>query len=172
MHSWRVLILPYLNEQDLYDEYRFDEPWDGPHNRQLADRIPVCLQCPSFARSQDHHGLETARFTSYVAVSGQGTAFNGTRPVAYKDLKDGWARTVFIVDVRNAAVPWTQPLDRTPAEILPDIRAARDLHLANHESGAHLALGDSTVRFVSAEIDTRTFRCLCTINDGEELGDF
>ena len=35
-HSWRLLILPFLDQEDLYREYRFDEPWNGPHNSQLA----------------------------------------------------------------------------------------------------------------------------------------
>ena len=40
MHSWRVLLLPYLDQLELYNAYRFDEPWDGPNNRLLADRMP------------------------------------------------------------------------------------------------------------------------------------
>lgn len=39
MHSWRVLILPFLEQQNLYAAYHFDEPWDGPNNRKLAGRI-------------------------------------------------------------------------------------------------------------------------------------
>src|SRR5262245_10301930 len=47
-HSWRVLILPYVFDREIYDRYHFDEPWNGPHNRLLADQIIVKqFQCPS-----------------------------------------------------------------------------------------------------------------------------
>jgi Protein of unknown function (DUF1559) len=39
MHSWRVLILPFLAQQELYRAYNFDEPWNGPNNRNLESRI-------------------------------------------------------------------------------------------------------------------------------------
>ena len=52
-HSWRVLLLPDLGHADLYAQYRFDEPWDGPHNRQLLARMPAvysrCCRCSSSA---------------------------------------------------------------------------------------------------------------------------
>lgn len=46
-HSWRVLILPQLEQSPLYDEYRFDEPWDGPNNRKLIAKMPEIFACPS-----------------------------------------------------------------------------------------------------------------------------
>jgi hypothetical protein len=46
MHSWRVLILPYLNEQQLYNDYNFNEPWDGPNNRKLIGMMPRGFACP------------------------------------------------------------------------------------------------------------------------------
>ena len=47
-HSWRVLLLPYVDGEELYSLYRFDEPWNGPHNSKLADKIPSVYRCPSF----------------------------------------------------------------------------------------------------------------------------
>jgi Protein of unknown function (DUF1559) len=38
-HSWRVLILPYMEHSSVYEKYRFDEPWNGPNNRLLEDKI-------------------------------------------------------------------------------------------------------------------------------------
>ncbi len=45
MHSWRVLILPYIEERDLYDQYDFDEPWDGPNNSLLHDKVVDLFNC-------------------------------------------------------------------------------------------------------------------------------
>jgi hypothetical protein len=71
MHSWRVLILPFLPgaKTSLYQRYQWEEPWDGPNNRMLADEIPQYLKCPS--RPDTDHDP----YTSYVVVTGPATAF-------------------------------------------------------------------------------------------------
>lgn len=66
MHSWRVLLLPYLDQQALYDQYRFDEPWNGPNNSKLAKFIPEVYQCPN----EYGHADGSHPWTSYVAVVG------------------------------------------------------------------------------------------------------
>lgn len=74
-HSWRVLILPYLDEDELYSQYRFDEPWNGPNNRKLATRIPEIYVCPHDERSS----LPDNTMTTYLAVVGTRTAWPGQR---------------------------------------------------------------------------------------------
>src|SRR5581483_4336211 len=46
LHSWRVLILPYISEQALYAEFKLDEPWDSAHNIRLLDRMPRLYAAP------------------------------------------------------------------------------------------------------------------------------
>ncbi len=46
--SWRVSILPYMDQKGLYDQFHLDEPWDGPHNRKLIDKMPATFQTPGF----------------------------------------------------------------------------------------------------------------------------
>ena len=92
MHSWRVLILPFLEQQELYNAYNFAEPWNGPNNRKLAGRIGNI-----YLRS----GLESDQIhtTSFVAVVGPQTMWRGTKPRSRKDLGDGthdtswWSRS-------------------------------------------------------------------------------
>ena len=67
-HSWRVLILPFLEEQALYEQYRFDEPWDGPNNSKLLDKMPEVYADPVYGPPQ-------GQFTSYAAIVGEGMAF-------------------------------------------------------------------------------------------------
>ncbi|MBY0230541.1 MAG: DUF1559 domain-containing protein [Gemmataceae bacterium] len=64
--SWRVLILPYIEQEALYKQFRLDEPWDSEHNIQLLDRMPK-----TYARANDDAG-----HTRYLLVTGKGTAFD------------------------------------------------------------------------------------------------
>ena len=48
--SWRVLILPFLDQQALYDQFHLDEPWDSPHNRTLIAKMPAIFRCPAEKR--------------------------------------------------------------------------------------------------------------------------
>ena len=72
MHSWRVLILPCLQELALYDQYDFNEPWDGPNNHKLAGQIPSMYRCPS---SNSPVGASLA--TKYLAIVGSKTIWPG-----------------------------------------------------------------------------------------------
>ncbi len=102
MHSWRVLILPYM-EQSLYEAYFFDEPWDGPNNRLLADRMPTIFMCPSSP------SLPTE--TNYMVVTGKGTLFPGAESRKISEITDGTANTILVVEVAKSGVNWMQPVD-------------------------------------------------------------
>ena len=83
MHSWRVLILPYIERRDLYEAYRFDEPWDGPNNRKLHNVTLDLYKCPS----DNQHGGESN--TSYLAVVGPHVAWAGEKARTWEDFTDG-----------------------------------------------------------------------------------
>jgi len=102
MHSWRVLILPFLERHDLYNAYNFAQPWDGPDIRKLADKVGT-----DYLRS----GLESdqVRTTSFVAVVGPETAWRGTEPVGYEDLTDGRNATLIVVEVPDGRFRWMEP---------------------------------------------------------------
>lgn len=108
--SWRVHILPFLDEQALYDQFHLDEPWDSPHNLSLLDQMP-----PSFSHPQIV--LEPG-FTVYQMVASSPSDANptmlveGERGVGFDRITDGSSNTVLIVEVNAAnAVEWTKPSD-------------------------------------------------------------
>ena len=76
MHSWRILILPFLDRNDLYKAYDFSEPWNGPNNKKLLATRPNVFACPS----DPSVGRGGATQTSYVAVVGSGAAWAGEKP--------------------------------------------------------------------------------------------
>lgn len=99
IHSWRALLLPYLDEPDLARAYRLDEPWDGPHNARLAGRVPTAYRCPA----HDEDGC-----SGYAAIVGSGTAWPGPVGVSQLQITDGTA--ILVVELAGG-IPWLEPRD-------------------------------------------------------------
>ena len=87
MHSWRVLILPYLGEEELYKQYNMKDPWDSPHNRALASRMPKVYRCPR----ADSQSPVDASATSYLMLVGPGCISTGPKSVRAAELRKGAA---------------------------------------------------------------------------------
>jgi hypothetical protein len=89
MHSWRVLILPYMEELVLFQKYNLNEPWDGPNNRKLSARIPELYRCPNQHDGSNANALET----NYFVVVGPETMYpGGGSGRSIRNVKDGTAR--------------------------------------------------------------------------------
>ncbi|HEV3298256.1 MAG TPA: DUF1559 domain-containing protein [Planctomycetaceae bacterium] len=101
-HSWRVELLPFLDEKRLYDEYRLNEPWDSPHNKVILRNMPNCFRSP-FAD-------EKSTNSSYYALVGKGTIFQGKDGMPIRDITDGTSNTLMFVEAKRD-VPWTKPAD-------------------------------------------------------------
>lgn len=104
MHSWRVLLLPWIGHNDLFKQYRFDEPWDGPNNCKLAEQMPSVDALHGCAKP----GNVT---TNYLRVVGDTTASPAGRIVSSDDVPDGMVNTLFIVENVDAGVDWMEPRD-------------------------------------------------------------
>lgn len=105
--SWRVHVLPFLEEDALYKEFRLDEPWDSDHNKKLISRLPAVYQSANAK-------LTAAGKTRLVAPVGEQTMFpskqnKGTR---LADILDGTSNTIMLVEADDEhAVVWTKPDD-------------------------------------------------------------
>jgi len=164
MHSWRVLLLPYLEYRPLYNEYRFDEPWNGPHNRELAAKVPSIYRCPK--------DDEPAGNTSYCAVVGPKTVFPGAATVRISDILDGTANAILLVEAAESGINWLEPRDVTYEEALRGINAKDRIAVgisSHHEGGAQIALADGSVRFLPNDTPLDQIRLLLERNDGQEL---
>lgn len=166
-HSWRVLILPFLDQPDLAKEYRFDEPWNGPNNSRLLTRCPSVFQCPS-AKSTN-----SANTTNYVAVVGSETVWPGSDCVSIGEITDGTSNTVLVVEVRDASIPWLAPDDLSFDDglVVPSNLSGRRAS-SPHTGGANVLMGDGTVRFIKLDINREIWRALLTRAGGEEIPDF
>ena len=107
MHSWRVLVLPYLDQAALYKTYDFSVPWDAPKNRGSLSKCPKVYICPS-----DPPISKSAIPTSYVAVVGSGAAWAGEKSrIAAGDFPGGLRDTILLVEVAGSGIAWTEPKD-------------------------------------------------------------
>src|SRR6185295_10166602 len=102
--SWRVLILPFVEENGLYKEFHLDEPWDSEHNKKLIEKMPAIFNSPGA-------DLPPGK-TCYVVPRGKNTLFEGDKGMRDRDIVDGTSKTIMLVEVgADKAVTWTKPDD-------------------------------------------------------------
>ncbi len=157
-YSWRVALLPYLNALPLYEQYKFDEPWDSPNNKKILARMPAVLRDPGAAAGTTD--------SSYFALVGPTTVFSGKEGTRFTQILDGTSNTLLVVEAKRA-IPWTKPVD-IPYDAdkpLPKLGGF-------YKEGFNAALADGSVRFISQMIDEKVLRALITREGGEVLGDF
>jgi len=157
--SWRVHILPFIEQAQLYEQFHLDEPWDSEHNRTLIERMPEAYRCPASKHARKQ-GLST-----YRVVSGEGTVFPGPQGVAIKEIKDGTSNTIMLVEVDDDhAVTWTKP-EGLPFD--PD-HPARGLG-GQFEDGFNVTMCDGSVSFLRLPGDEENLRRLFWRADGQPI---
>lgn len=153
--SWRVAILPYIEQASLYRQFRLDEPWDSPNNLPLLAKMPKTYEHP--LKSVDSN-------TYYRVFHGVGAAFEGTKGVKLTDFPDGTSNTLFVVEA-DEAVPWTKPDEFEYDAKLPLPK------LGGHWNGTlYAALADGSVRGIKVQGNEANIRRAILRYDGEPLG--
>jgi hypothetical protein len=141
MHSWRVLILPFIDQKDLYSRYRFDEPWDGPNNRQLHSESIRLFNCTTRFPDED------SPLTSYLAVVGPDTVWPESGTVRPQDVTNGLRNTLMVVEVGNSDVHWMEPRDLHVLQMAPTINPKSGQGISSPhylEKGAHAVMVDGS----------------------------
>ena len=162
MHSWRVLILPYLEQESLYKAYSFDEPWDGPKNRELAGRIDDVFRC---ARSNSRGSL----MTNYVVVVGDHTAFPGSKSVTMKDIPDG-RDVILVAEIADSDIHWMEPRDlRFDAMSFHINDKTKPCISSPHRGVANVVLLDFRVETVPESISPELVKALVTVGNRDEI---
>jgi hypothetical protein len=157
--SWRVLILPYLEQDALYREFHLDEPWDSDHNKKLIERMPAIYRSPGSKASPAMTDYLTVRF-------GPNTVFPGNKDgVSIQEITDGTSNTILVVEASDQkAVVWTKPDDFEYNESDPLAG------LVDRSSAGFLAaFCDGSVRLIPASVDKETLSRLILRNDGKPV---
>jgi Protein of unknown function (DUF1559) len=162
MHSWRVLILPFMEQPALYNAYNMAEPWDGPNNRKLLEQRPNVYNCPS--------RVGEPTLTSYVAITGPGTAFPGSKATKLGDIHDGPGQTILVSEISNVDIAWSEPRDldvKTMSWVIDD--PSKPSISSPHESGPAVVFADATYRRLKTYHPPEALKAMTTIDGGEPV---
>jgi uncharacterized protein DUF1559 len=155
--SWRVAILPYLEQQDLFKRFKLDEPWDSLHNKKLIPLMPPTYACPGVP-------LAGPGETHYRVFVGNGAAFELAKGTHLRDFRDGASNTVLVVQTADS-VPWSKP-----DEIAYDPKAPLPKFGSFYGDGRfHAAFADGSVSPLRLNLPEFTLRAIITRAGGESV---
>jgi hypothetical protein len=156
MHSWRVLILPYIEEQGLHSRYDFSKPWDSPENLAVADSMPRVYRSPF-----DEENKQTANHTSYLFFTGKNS------------VSDGLSNTMVLCEVNNSGVVWTQPTDLDVAQldfVVHKLQEQKQGQITSALSnGVVVGMLDGSVRTISDHVNPEDMRSATDPADGRAV---
>jgi hypothetical protein len=155
--SWRVALLPFIEQHRLYRQFKLDEPWDGPNNIKLLNQMPKIYKLPDDDKTPPDQ-------THYQVFVGNGAAFEKTRSLSIpRDFPDGLTNTILIVEAAQA-VPWTKP-DDIPFDPSKPIAPLLSTYF---RSGCNVVLADGSIRVVlPASVPESTLKAAITRNGNE-----
>jgi hypothetical protein len=159
--SWRVAVLPWLNQNELYKQFHLDEPWDSEHNKALIESMPDVFRSPQIQ-------VRRRGITTYLVPVGKEVAFTGeaTGRRLPSEFPDGTANTIFLLDVSDEkGVIWTKPDD-----LQVDLSDPKKGIIGHYPDFFLVALTDGSVRPVRKSVSNATLKAAFTVAGGDTLG--
>jgi len=158
--SWRVAILPFIEQQTLYEQFKLDEPWDSPHNIQLLEKMPPVFNHPGVVVKSGQ--------TVYQKPIGPKFIFEGHEGTSMRYILDGTSNTIMVLETpEEAAVEWTKPSD-----LDVDLDDLTSSVIGWDRQGFNALIADGSVRYISAVIDLEILKALLTRDGGEIIDSF
>lgn len=160
LHSWRTLILPYMEESHLYNTIDLTKPWNDPANAAAFGTVLSVYHCPSAREEEDNR-------TTYLAVVTPNSSFHATESGRLSDILDGASKTLIVVEVgEEHAVPWMEPADADESVVLtiggPESKTT-------HPNGFHAAFADGRVQFLEFDMSDSQRRALMSKAGNDKL---
>ena len=157
--SWRVKLLPFIEEGNLYEQYNFDEPWDSENNMKVAKQMPATFMNPQ-STAQDGYTVYrgVGGVSGVMGVNAEGESV-GRR---FGEMSDGSSNTIMFVECPDhMAVPWTKP----DGGIDPEKASPQQLQ-GNFSGGFNVSFCDGSTYFIASSLGTETFKALLGFDDG------
>jgi hypothetical protein len=157
-HSWRVELLPFLEQQALYNEYQMNEPWDSEKNLKVLAKMPAVYRSPEAVLGT----TPMDQFSSYFVLTGPDTIFSDNNGCEIQSITDGTSNTILAVETPRR-IPWTKPEDI--AVVIEQNRATKLAGFQGDEF--HALFADGSVRTIKPTIKPLVFMALITKAKGE-----
>jgi hypothetical protein len=165
LHSWRVLILPFMDQEVLYSQIKLDEPWDSPHNKQFADKMPPEFMCPSDPNQQK--GI-----TNYAMLVGPNAISTGPKSRKLTEITDGTANTIMVAETTGGKINWMEPRDldvETMTFDLSDDTTGNEMS-SHHPAAVNAIYCDGSVRSLTKFSDnTADLKAQTTFSGKEQV---
>lgn len=163
MHSWRVLLLPYLGERSLYQQYDFNQPWDSPTNMAIVTRMPEAYGSPGDPGVALHD-------TSYLVIVGRNTVFPGSGSLNTNDITDGPGNTLLVVESTESGICWLEPRDLEASKMDYGVNtAASNCIRSHHPYGAQAAFADGKTHYLTNDLSAEFIEALSTAAKGDDV---
>jgi hypothetical protein len=163
LHSWRVLILPFLNQADLYSQFDLTKPWDHPHNLAVAKRnpMPSCYRCPSSKGNRIS--------TTYAAIVDENSSIQSDRGRFLEEITDDHSQTILIVELGTKAnLSWTEPRDLNCDDFIELIREPESIHIFDKQ----VLMLDLRVQELNEDTPEEKLRAYTTVAASDETSEY
>lgn len=156
LYSGRVLLLPFIEQDGLYQRFDKSKAWNSPENEAISNTVIKTFLDPASTSKQ-------AARSDYVFVTGAGTIFDGSKVVTFKDITDGTSNTIMLVETSAGPNSWAEPKewDTNSGQTLP----------GNHNDVIITAFADGSVRSIRKQSLQQFMKPLTGRNDGQVIPD-
>jgi prepilin-type processing-associated H-X9-DG protein len=164
LYSWRVLILPFMEQGRIYEQWDKDKAWDSPENMALSNAIISTYRSPA------DEGPSTG--ANYFVVVGPDTMFPQDQAIDFSQVIDGTSNTIAVFETKGIPGSWAAPIDPKLDELSLQFGNAPGQFQTVYPGGTNILMGDGSVRFISQSINPETLKWALLRNDGQVTSGF